>query len=68
MVDGRPVAVTSGNDQTARIWDLATEQEMDRLVLPGKVGALGLVENGPLIVGYGSEVACFNRNGVHDGS
>nr|WP_220278093.1 hypothetical protein [Streptomyces himalayensis] len=60
VVDGRPVAVTGGDDKTVRVWDLTTVQQVGpELVFPDPVMAVA-VAGGQLVVGFGREVAALS--------
>ncbi|MFF3070182.1 hypothetical protein [Kitasatospora sp. NPDC057936] len=62
MVDGRPLAVTGGDDGTVRLWDLtAGDQVGPELVFPLPVCAVAVVPDGRLVVGFGWEVAVLAR-------
>ncbi|MCX4750862.1 hypothetical protein OG455_36075 [Kitasatospora sp. NBC_01287] len=62
VLDGRPVAVTGGDDCTVRIRDLTTgDQVGPELVFPLPVCAVAVVPDGRLVVGFGWEVAVLAR-------
>ena len=52
VVDGHPVAVTSGNDNTLRIWDLTTNQAQATYAVPRPVFAVActVVDGRPVAV------------------
>ncbi|MFC9623333.1 WD40 repeat domain-containing protein [Streptomyces sp. NPDC056930] len=58
VVDGCPVAVTGGHDNTVRVWDLATGQQVGpELMFSSEVWALAVTPDGGLVVAFGQEVA-----------
>jgi hypothetical protein len=59
-LDGRPVVVTGGNDNTVRTWDLKKRRCLDELVMPGHVHGLALGARGTLVVGFGFDIAVFD--------
>jgi WD40 repeat protein len=62
VVDGRPVAVTGSDDETVRLWDLTTREQIGLpKVFPLPVGALALGPQDRLTVGFGHEVAALTR-------
>ncbi|MGW3168300.1 hypothetical protein ACWC9Q_37210 [Streptomyces sp. NPDC001142] len=69
LVDGRPVAVTSGIEEfgynpnviAVRVWDLATrEQIVPFLSFPSLVNAVAVVPGAGLLVGFDRELAFFS--------
>ncbi|MFJ2271889.1 hypothetical protein ACIOHO_37370 [Streptomyces sp. NPDC087849] len=62
VVDGRPVAVTSGADGEVRVWDLTTGRQVGpELVFPAAVWAMAVTPDGRLVVGFGWEVSVLTR-------
>ncbi len=61
VVDGRRLAVSGSEDQTVRVWDLATRQQVGPpLVFPLPVNAVCVAPGGRLVVGFGSEVTVLS--------
>ncbi|MFE0460298.1 hypothetical protein ACFW1A_13725 [Kitasatospora sp. NPDC058965] len=57
VVDGRPVAVTGGDDETVRVWGLTVRQQLGmEQVFPERADGLAMVD-GRLVVAFGWEVA-----------
>ena len=44
-----------------RLWDLAARLEIDRIDLPGPIGALAVASDGALIVGFGWDIVVLDR-------
>ena len=57
MLDGRPVAVSSGEDRTLRTWDLTEHREMAVTTLPDSSKlAVAVTPAGDLVVTFGWEL------------
>ncbi|MFJ7276808.1 hypothetical protein [Kitasatospora sp. NPDC098663] len=62
VLDGRPLAVTGGDDGTVRTWDLTTDDQAGpELVFPLPVRTVAVAPDGRLVVGVGWEVAVLAR-------
>ncbi|MEY9860084.1 WD40 repeat protein [Catenulispora sp. GAS73] len=59
VIADRTIAITGSDDQTVRIWDLATYRELSQMHFPDGIGALSVTDDGTVLVGYGWEVACL---------
>ena len=54
--DGRPVAITTSRDRTARVWDLATASCQTTLAFPDALNCVAIAANGTVVLGMGHEV------------
>jgi hypothetical protein len=61
QLDGRPVAVTAGDDETVRVWDLQTRLEVDRLDLPSGARALDVTAAREIVAGFGWDIVLLER-------
>ena len=66
VIDGRPHAVTGGNDKAVRLWDLTTGRPAGReLRFPSPVRSVAVSpdddRSGRIVVGFGHEVAAVSR-------
>ena len=60
-VDGRPVAVSGGDDRTVRVWDLATGNDIATIAFPYLVLSIAAATDNRLVVGFDWEVAVLRR-------
>ncbi|MFB7551767.1 hypothetical protein ACFC1P_29865, partial [Streptomyces sp. NPDC056154] len=61
VLDDRPVAVTGSVDETVRVWDLTTGQQITPLLFfPEPVLAVAVAPGRELLVGFGWELACMS--------
>ena len=61
MLDGRPVAVSSGDDRTLRTWDLTAHRELLVTTLPDISYAVAVTPEGDLVAVFGWELCMFSR-------
>lgn len=59
-VDGIPVAVTGGDDETARVWDLRTDMGIASIAMPGPCFP-AVTPGADLIVGFHNDVTLLRR-------
>lgn len=55
-IDGHPVAVTAGWDQTVRVWDPMTAPRPRSFLSRGPVETVALAPDGAIVVGCGRDV------------
>ena len=53
IVDGRPVAITTSYDRTARVWDLAVAGCQTILAFPDVLNCVAIAANGTVVLGNG---------------
>lgn len=63
-LDGRPIAVTTGRDNTARAWDIATNAEMAIFDFRA-ISAAAIRSSGELMIAAGWDFIVFDRTARH---
>ncbi|WP_040690070.1 hypothetical protein [Nocardia vinacea] len=60
-IDGRPVVVTAGYDQTTRIWDLTTMTLTAVIDYPALEPVVAVSPGADIILGLGNDIAVLTR-------
>ncbi len=60
ILEGRPVAITTSGDRTARVWDLATAGCQAILAFPDALNCVAIAANGVVVLGMGHEVIALD--------
>jgi WD40 repeat protein len=61
QLDGHPIAVTTGADETVRMWDLATRCQIDQMDLPTAGQTVAVTSVGGIVAGFGWDIVFLER-------
>jgi WD40 repeat protein len=59
-LEGRPHAITAGDDRSVRVWDLTTGACLTTYYLPARTSAATVTADGTVVLGVGHDVAALN--------